>query len=92
MLRITVQETPQELILELEGSLIGSWVTELEDSWRISQNATTRLLCLDLTAVDRVDNSGTYLLALLHNRGVRMITAGLVMTELVAFIEQQWAA
>ena len=31
MLRITVHETPQQVTLKLEGSLIGSWVMELED-------------------------------------------------------------
>ncbi len=91
MLRITVHETPQQVTWKLEGSLIGSWVMELEDSWRTAHlNPANRLLCLDLTEVDRVDNSGRYLLALLHNRGVRLIAAGLVMTELVALIEEQW--
>ena len=91
MLRITVHETPQQVTLKLEGSLTGSWVIELEDSWRTAHlNPAIRLLCLDLTAVDRVDNAGRYLLALFHNRGVRLIAAGLVMTELVEFIEEQW--
>ena len=40
MLRITVQETPQELILKLEGSLICSWSRSWKTNWRISQNAT----------------------------------------------------
>lgn len=91
MLRITVHETPQQVTLKLEGSLIGSWVLELEDSWRTAHlNSANRLLCLDLTEVDRVDNSGRYLLALLHDRRVRLIAAGLVMSELVALIEEQW--
>ena len=91
MLRITVHETPQQVTLKLEGSLTGSWVLELEDSWRTAHlKLASRLLCLDLKAVDRVDNSGRYLLALLYNRGVRLIAAGLVMTELVALIEEQW--
>jgi ABC-type transporter Mla MlaB component len=91
MLRITVHETPQQVTLKLEGSLTGSWVMELEDCWRAaSSNHTGRLLCLDLTEVDGVDSAGTYLLALLHNREVQLIASGLVMTELVAGIEEQW--
>jgi ABC-type transporter Mla MlaB component len=91
MLRITVHETPQQITLKLEGSLTGSWVMELEDCWRAaSSDPAGRLLCLDLTEVDSVDCAGTYLLALLHNRGVQLITSGLVMTELVAGIEEQW--
>lgn len=91
MLRITARETPQQVTLKLEGSLTGSWVMELEDCWRAANsNPAGRLLCLDLTEVDSVDSAGTYLLALLHNRGVQLIASGLVMTELVARIEEQW--
>jgi ABC-type transporter Mla MlaB component len=91
MLRITVHETLQQITLKLEGSLTGSWVMVLEDCWRVaSSNPAGRLLGLDLTEVDNVDSAGTYLLALLHNRGVQLITSGLVMTELVAGIEEQW--
>ena len=91
MLRITVHETPQQITLKLEGSLTGSWVMELEDCWRAaSLNPASRLLCLDLTEVDNVDNAGKYLLALLHNRGVGLIASGLVMTDMVAGIEEQW--
>jgi ABC-type transporter Mla MlaB component len=91
MLRITVHETPQQVTLKLEGSLTGSWVMELEDCWRTARsNHAGRLLCLDLTEVDGVDSAGTYLLALLYNREVQLIASGLVMTELVAGIEEQW--
>lgn len=91
MLRITVHETPQQITLKLEGSITGSWVMELEDCWRAaSSKPAGRLLCLDLREVDSVDTAGTYLLALLHDRGVQLIASGLVMTELVAGIEEQW--
>jgi ABC-type transporter Mla MlaB component len=91
MLRITVHDTPQQVTLKLEGSLAGSWVMELEDCWRAaSSNLASRQLGLDLTAVDNVDTAGRYLLALLRERGVRLIASGLVMTELVAAISEEW--
>jgi ABC-type transporter Mla MlaB component len=91
MLRITVYETPQQITLKLEGSLTGSWVMELEECWRSAKsNPASRLLCLNLTEVDNVDSAGQYLLALLHNRGVNLIASGLVMTDLIAVIEEQW--
>jgi hypothetical protein len=91
MLRITVQNTPQQVTLKLEGNLAGSWVMELEDSWRAAgSNAGSRSLCVDLTSVDNVDNAGKYLLALLHDRGVELIASGLVMTDLVASIDEEW--
>ena len=37
MLRITVQDEPDQVTLKLEGNLDGIWVTELEDSWRTAQ-------------------------------------------------------
>jgi ABC-type transporter Mla MlaB component len=89
MLRITVHDTTKQVTLKLEGSLTGSWVMELEDCWRAA-SSSSRVLYLDLTAVDNVDNAGKYLLALLHERGVRLIASGLVMTELVAAINQEW--
>ena len=88
MLRITAQNTPNQVTLKLEGSLAGTWVLELEDAWRAA--SSDRLLCLDLTAVDQVDSAGKYLLVLLRERGVRLVASGLVMTEIVAELVEQW--
>jgi ABC-type transporter Mla MlaB component len=88
MLKITAQNTPNQVTLKLEGSLVGTWVLELEDAWRAA--SSDRLLCLDLTAVDQVDSAGKYLLILLRERGVRLIASGLVMTEIVAELVEQW--
>jgi ABC-type transporter Mla MlaB component len=91
MLRITVLDGPDEVILKLEGSLTGTWVAELEDCWRAAQRTLGgRALRLDLTAVQRVDRAGTYLLALLRRSGVQLIAAGTVMTELVHSITGDW--
>src|SRR5258705_46908 len=73
MLRITAQNTPNQVTLKLEGSLAGTWVLELEDAWRATNS--DRSLCLDLTAVDQVDSAGKYLLVLLRERGVRLVTS-----------------
>jgi ABC-type transporter Mla MlaB component len=88
MLRITALNTPNQATLKLEGSLVGAWVLELEDAWRAA--SSDRLLCLDLTAVDQVDSAGKYLLVLLRERGVRLVASGLVMTETVAELVEQW--
>ena len=88
MLRITAQDTPNQVTLKLEGSLVGTWVLELEDAWRATNS--DRLICLDLTAVDQVDSAGKYLLVLLRDRGVRLIASGLVMTQTVAELVEQW--
>jgi ABC-type transporter Mla MlaB component len=91
MLRITVHDGPTQVRVQLEGSLAGIWVSEVEDAWRAA-NATLagRVLCLDLAAVDRVDMAGQYLLALLHRSGVQLIVAGPVITEVVRTIARDW--
>ena len=84
MLKITVQESPGEVRLKLEGNLAGAWVTELEDCWRSAHSILAgRPLCVDLTAVEQVDRAGRYLLALLRRNGARLVASGAVMTELV---------
>jgi ABC-type transporter Mla MlaB component len=91
MLRITVQDEPDQVTLKLEGNLGGIWVAELEDSWRAANSTLAgRSLRLDLTAVDRVDNAGNYLLALLRRSGVQLIASGTVMSELVKSIAKDW--
>lgn len=91
MLKITIQDEPRQVTLKLEGSLAGTWVVDLEDSWKAA--ATTladRELCVLLTGVEHVDNAGRYLLALLRYRGVQLSAEGIVMKELVRTIEEDW--
>ena len=91
MLRITVQDEPDQVMLKLEGNLDGIWVAELEDSWRaVNSTLAGRSLCLDLTAVDCVNNARSYLLALLCRSGVQLIASGMAMSELVRGIARDW--
>ena len=91
MLRITVQDEPAQVTLKLEGNLGGIWVAELEDSWRaVNSTLAGRSLLLDLTAVDRVDSAGNYLLALLRRSGAQLIASGTAMSELVRSIARDW--
>ena len=62
---------------------------------RLSQDdidaaAAGRCLRLDLTAVDRVDSAGNYLLALLRRSGAQLIASGTAMNELVQSIARDW--
>ena len=91
MLKITVQGEPDQVTFKLEGNLDGIWVTELEDSWRAAKSTFGgRSFRLDLTAVDRVDSAGNYLLALLRRSGMELIASGVAMTELVRSIATDW--
>jgi ABC-type transporter Mla MlaB component len=91
MLKITVQHSPSEVRLKLEGNLAGAWVAELEDCWRSAHSILDgRSLCLDLSAVERVDQAGRYLLVLLRQSGAQLITSGATMTELVRTLSGDW--
>ena len=91
MLRITVQSEADRIRVKLEGQLAGAWVSEVEDSWRRTRSTRgDRPLYLDLTAVERVDRAGRYLLGLLHHSGAHLIASGTMMTELVETIENDW--
>jgi ABC-type transporter Mla MlaB component len=91
MLRITRLDGLEQVTLKLEGSLVGIWVKETESAWRSAKTATAgRPLVLDLKAVNRVDQAGVYLLALLHLRGVWLVACGTAMAEIVRTIEKEW--
>ena len=90
MLRITVQDTPNEVTLKLEGSLAGAWVAELEETWRASNlTLAGRVIRVDMTGVDRVDPAGNYLLGLLRDRGTVLVSSGKV-TQIDAEIIEGW--
>jgi len=91
MLRITVQDGIDEVTLKLEGTLAGTWVSELEDCWRATASKLAgRSLRVQLSAVEHVDNAGMYLLALLRLRGVQLTASGAMMTEVVRGIAGDW--
>lgn len=93
MLKITVAPEAQEIRLKLEGDLAGTWVRELEESWRsIRDSRRDRKACLDLTDVARVDDAGRYLLALIHESGARMISSGVATRDLLESIARDWPA
>jgi ABC-type transporter Mla MlaB component len=92
MLRITLLDALDEVTLKLEGSLAGLWVKETETAWRSAQTTLTgRLIVIDIKAVDRVDQAGFYLLALLGLKGVRLVASGAAIMELVRSIEADWS-
>jgi ABC-type transporter Mla MlaB component len=91
MLRITVDHRPDQINLRLEGDLSGPWVSELEECWRAARlTLGGRALCVDLAQVQRVDEAGKYLLALLRINGAVLLGAGAEMTDLVQTITNNW--
>lgn len=92
MLRITTESEPKTLTLKLEGELTGIWVSELFDAWRAAlQSLGLRMLSIDLSAVDRVDKAGEYLLALMRcTAGTQLTGSGIITAALIDCISRDW--
>jgi anti-anti-sigma regulatory factor len=59
MLRITIDEKPDAVVLRLEGSLIGPWVKNVEECWKnVFAGLGTRSVQIDLSAVSFMDTEG----------------------------------
>jgi len=87
MLKISTTEDDQSVRLQLEGALAGSWVKELELSWRTANAALHgRSLCVDLTGTTRVDMAGHYLLKLMHKEGAHFLASGAAMYAVISEI------
>lgn len=93
MLRITNRTEAEKITLQLEGELSGVWVSELLDAWRAALlTPGFRRLCVDLTAVARVDKAGEYLLALLGSNGTELKGSGIIPADLIRCITRDWPA
>jgi hypothetical protein len=89
MLRITVHDSPEALTFQLEGSLAGPGLRELERCW---QGALARrrdaLLRVDLTGATFIDAAGQACLAALHRQGAEFVAADCLTKSIVAEITQ----
>jgi anti-anti-sigma regulatory factor len=87
MLRISVHEDDHMVRMQVEGTLMGVWVQELENCWRATQAGLKgRSLCVDLSGTTRVDNAGDYLLRLMHKEGSQFLVSGPSMRALISEI------
>jgi ABC-type transporter Mla MlaB component len=87
MLRITTHSTADSITFQLEGRLVGPWVTELRDCWRRTPCDGKRVVRIDLRAVTYVDAAGEELLADLYRQGADLFAIDCQMKAVVAEIE-----
>jgi anti-anti-sigma regulatory factor len=89
MLRITVNDAPPVMTLQLEGQLAGPWVQVLEDC---SQSALARrpvpVLRVDLTGLTFMSATGKACLAALRRQGAEVVAADDLTNAIVAEIDQ----
>jgi hypothetical protein len=82
MLRITVQEDGSLWRLHLAGKLVGAWVAETENTWRLAP-VSGRRLEIDMREVTWIDEAGRRLLCAMNEAGARLIAKGVAMEALV---------
>jgi hypothetical protein len=84
MLRITVDDNADPIVLRAEGKLRGPWVAELEKCWRsTAASAAGKRIRLDLRGVMSVDQNANTLLSEMVEDGVELCADGPMMTSLV---------
>ena len=77
MLRITIDEKKDAVIVRLEGRLIGTWVPDVEKCWKnLFATLGQRSVQVALSAVNFVDAAGGALLIRMHQAGFRMAGGG----------------
>jgi len=89
MLRITIAETVSEQRWTLEGRLVQPWISELESTWRKTENARRERKCVvDLKGVTSIDKNGENALAALSKEGAELIATGCYTRHLVYKIKK----
>jgi hypothetical protein len=88
MFRITSHVRDGGIVLKVEGCLCGPCVGALEACWREAGGTDGRRVHVDLTDVCHVDRAGRELMARMYGSGVRYVTRGCVLPELVREIAQ----
>ena len=79
MLRISIDESEESVVLRLEGRLIAPWVAEVEQCWRRAfTDLRGRCVQVDLSAVNFVDSAGESLLTRMYEAGFRVAGASTV--------------
>lgn len=85
VLRISVDEKSDAVVLKLEGRLAGPWVAELDRLWRERAPAFERKnLSLDLREITFADAGGIRVLKAIHSRTGAALLSGTPWTQYLA--------
>ena len=84
MLRIYIHDQMPVTSFVLEGKLVGLWVKELEKQWESALAASSsRTMLVDLADVSFIDAEGRALLARMRQKGVRLLSTGILINAIV---------
>lgn len=89
MFRITSRVEDDDFVLKVEGCLTGAGVEALDGCWReTAQWPWHGRMRVDLTDVCHVDAAGQALMTTMYRAGIRFVTRGCVMPEIVRQIKE----
>lgn len=84
MLRITVDQQRDPVVLKVEGKLAGPWVRELEMCWQNTRRKCAgRRLRVELSDVGFVEDRGRVLLKEMLHSGDELVASGPMMTSIL---------
>jgi hypothetical protein len=90
MLRIYIHDEVPMTGLVVEGKLVGPWVKELEKCWEsVVATHPCRSMLVDLAHVTFIDCEGRTLLTRMRRKGVKLLSAGVLINAIVAEIEAE---
>jgi len=90
MLRIYVHDQVPMTSFVLEGKLVGPWVKELENCWETALvTCPSRTMLVDLADVSFIDSEGRALLARMRQKGVRLLSTGILINAIVDEINSE---
>jgi len=85
VLRITVEEKPDAVVLKLEGRLAGPWAAELDRLWHEkAPNIAQKKLSLDLREITFADASGMRILQDIYSQTGAALLTGTPWTQYLA--------
>ena len=89
MLRITIQNTSEVILLKLEGSVKGPWVEELRKAWLAAKTmANGEPLSANLSAVSFIDAAGRDLLLRMRKQGVVLTGASSFLRHMLGDVSE----
>jgi hypothetical protein len=84
MMKVETGHGSKDVELTVCGRVAGCWVAELERAWQAAKSEHAgSSISVDLKGVSFVDSAGEDLLRSMHREGVRFLTSGLLIQEIV---------
>lgn len=91
MLRVTVHDYPEAVVLQVEGRVAAPWLRELEKCWQKTVARQGKpVLTVDLTGVTFIDAPGKACLTVMHREGATFVAGDCLTKSIVEEIARDF--